>query len=124
MDYQGRFIDSRGRVVDYSHNRDSSDAPHDRRYMFARDMPREDQVMYDYRMPEYMYGNLMENPDLIMDMEMQGRYLPFYNQYVDDDYNDDMMGYMDVYNMDFPGMHFPESRTMDSAGRYGDSFER
>lgn len=128
MDYQGRFIDSRGRVVDYSHKMDPSDGSQDGRYIFGREMPRERQIMYDYGMPSYMYGNMMDNPDLVMDMEMQGRYPPFFDQYGDDDYSDGFLGnYMDdtgSYNTDFPAMHFPENRTMDSAGRYGDVFER
>lgn len=128
MDYQGRFIDSRGRVVDYSHKMDPSRSSQDGRYIFGRDMLKERQVMYDYEMPNYMYGNIMENPDLMMDMEMQGRYPPILDQYGDDDYSDGILGnYMDGtgnYITDFPAMHFPESRTMDSAGRYWDAFER
>lgn len=134
MDYNGRFIDSRGRVVDYCHNKDSSEDHRDDRYAYGREMPpREEQVMYDYMMPGYMYGDMYENPEFMFEMEgIPGRYPPYYGQYSDDDYSygmmDNMMdGYMDGmggYNADFPGMYFPESRRMDSAGRYGDSFDR
>lgn len=136
MDYEGRFIDRRGRIVDYSRNMDSFDGHRDDKFMFNRDMPRGEQGMCDYGMPAYMYGNMMESPDLMLDMDMYGRYPMFYNQYGDDDeedYDDSMMdnminvshGYMDGrYDTDFAGLNYPDRRTMELVGRYGDSFER